>query len=200
MASDLVVVVSGPSGTGKSTLVKVLLDRRVFPNAFRVVTWTTREPRETEVNGKDYIFVGREKFERAVEEGRFLEWAYVHTAYYGSPRDTVLEGLRDERLPILVVDVQGGLAIRRRLPRSVLIFLVPPSMEVLKERMLAARHPENELSVRLINAEWEMRHIPYYDYVVTNDDLERAVGELETVIRAESLRSSRRREAFVHPL
>jgi guanylate kinase len=195
--TDLVIVVSGPSGAGKSTVVQSLLKRGTVAEAFRVVTWTTRQKRETERDGEDYIFVSEEAFMEAARSGAFLEWARVHSAYYGSPRSSVISGLQKGLVPLLVVDVQGGLAIKRRLPQSVLVFLVPPSLEALKERITQASDRWNDLGVRLANAEWEMRHRPYYDYVITNDLLERAVDDLEAIIRVERLRSHRRRKAGV---
>jgi guanylate kinase len=199
MASDLVLVVSGPSGAGKSTVVDALLRRGSVPGAFRVITRTTRQRREKERDGIDYIFVVEDEFRRAADRGEFLEWAYVHSGYYGSPREPVLEALRQDRLPILVVDVQGGLALKKRLPQSVLVFLAPPSRETLEARITEASDRRNDLGLRLANAEWEMRHTPYYDYVVTNDRVERAADDLEAVIRVERLRSHRRRAESLHP-
>lgn len=200
MASDLVVVISGPSSAGKSTVAESFLRKGAVPEAFRVVTWTTRQPRDNERNGIDYVFVSEDEFRGAAESGKFLEWAFVHSSYYGSPRDPVLEGLRQNRLPILVLDVQGGLAIKKSMPRSVLVFLIPPSLDVLSQRILSANHRHDDLDVRLANAEWEMRHMPFYDYVITNDRLEDAVRDLEAVIIAERLRVPRRRSASIYPL
>ncbi len=184
------VVVSGPSGVGKNTVVSALLERDLHPEAFRVVTWTTRAPRPGEKEGVDYHFVSKETLLEAHREGKLLEYAFVHSAYYGTPAEPVLRGIREGQIPILVVDVQGARVLRTRIQPVITVFLAPPSWERLR-RQQAGRDPDS--GVRMQNARWELRQAPFYDYIIENADLEKAVQELSAIITAEKARSFRRK-------
>jgi len=189
----LLLVLSGPSGAGKSTLARRLAsaDSRIW----RSVSMTTRAPREGERNGIDYIFVTREEFARAIEKGEMLEYAEVHGELYGTPRAPVADRLLQGRDVLLVIDVQGGMQIRRAAPDAVLIFVLPPSRAALEAR-LRERGSEDErvLRMRLKTADAEVAMARKYDYLVINDDLDRAVAELLAVASAERNRTSRRSE------
>jgi len=156
---------------------------------------TTRAPREGERNGIDYIFVTREEFARAIEKGEMLEYAEVHGELYGTPRAPVADRLLQGRDVLLVIDVQGGMQIRRAAPDAVLIFVLPPSRAALEAR-LRERGSEDErvLRMRLKTADAEVAMARKYDYLVINDDLDRAVAELLAVASAERNRTSRRSE------
>ena len=166
---------------GKGTLVSLLRER--VPGLGLTVSATTREPRPGEKNGVSYYFLDDGEFDRRVEAGEFLEWAWVHGHRYGTLRSEVDRQLAEGRSVILEIDVQGGMNVRAAHPDAVLVFIEPPSMEEL-ERRLRGRGTEDEASVerRLANARGEMGRAAEYDARVVNDDLERAVGELARVI------------------
>ena len=183
-------VVSSPSGGGKGTLVQRLLD--AVPDLSYSVSFTTRAPRNNEMNGREYFFVSREVFEEMVAAGEFLEWACVHGNLYGTAKRQVA----DETLAgidiVLEVDVQGAESVRELPLDSVTIFIVPPSFEVLRQRLIArGTDTPEELEVRLRNAPNELRQYSKFDYVIINDEVERAAGQLAAIVRAERARSQR---------
>ena len=182
-----VVVISGPSGAGKSTFVRRLLQR--FPELRFSVSATTRDIRAGEVPGREYHFLAGEDFRRRIAAEEFLEHAEVHGALYGTLRSEVKAAVDSGRSVLLDVDVQGGIQIKRRLPGAVLIFLLPPSMRVLEER-LRARQTESEETIqrRLRRAPEEIRCLEAYDYVVVNDTVESTQALLEAILSAERLR------------
>ncbi|MCS7309740.1 MAG: guanylate kinase [Armatimonadetes bacterium] len=185
------VVLSGPSGVGKDTLLQRLLQR--VPGVVKCLTATTRPPREGEQHGVDYLFLSQEEFEQWIAEDRFLEYARYNQAYYGTPRHLVDEWLAQGVDVILKIEVQGGLQVRQRVPEAVLIFVQPPSMEALRQRLQqrGTDTPE-QIAHRLRIAEQEMQAIPHYDYLVTNDDIEQAVDLLRAIILAERARIPKR--------
>lgn len=179
-----VFIISGPSGAGKGTLTVELL-RRV-PSLTRSISVTTRKPRPGEIEGFDYYFVTEKEFKDYIENDDFLEWALVHGNYYGTLRSTVERELGSEHSVVLVIDVQGAATIRKKMPKAVLIFIEPPSIEELIKR-LKGRNTENEaeLARRIKNAEAEMELAKEYDYVVINDDVKKATEKLIEIVRTE---------------
>ena len=179
-------VISGPSGTGKGTICTEIL--KDINNEFSV-SMTTREAREGETHGKAYYFVSHEEFLDNIEKGNFLEYATVFDNYYGTPKDMVLKRLEKGRNIILDIDVQGGLNVKAAMPDAVLIFLLPPSLAALRER-LEKRGTEtpDKIEKRLSKAVNEIRFIGEYDYYVVNDIREEAVQEVRSIMTAESLR------------
>jgi guanylate kinase len=179
-------VISGPSGTGKGTICTEIL--KDINNEFSV-SMTTREAREGETHGKEYYFVSHEEFLDNIEKGNFLEYATVFDNYYGTPKDMVLKRLEKGRNIILDIDVQGGLNVKAAMPDAVLIFLLPPSLAALRER-LEKRGTEtpDKIEKRLSKAVNEIRFIGEYDYYVVNDIREEAVQEVRSIMTAESLR------------
>jgi guanylate kinase len=183
-ARGRVFVISSPSGGGKTTVVARV--RRLMPQVARSVSVTTRAPRRGEQQGRDYHFVTPAVFQRLRRGGQLLEWARVHTAWYGTPKRPVLETLARGRDIILSIDVQGARQVRRALGRrAVLVFLVPPSMDHLRQR-LARRRTETAASMRqrLAAAARELRCAAWYDVKVVNDRLDQTVAQVRDVMRA----------------
>jgi guanylate kinase len=183
-------VVSSPSGGGKGTIIRHVLD--VVPNLSYSVSFTTRAPRHGELDGREYFFVSREVFEEMIAAGEFLEWACVHGNFYGTAKCQITEETAAGVDIVLEVDVQGADSVRRLLLDSVSIFILPPSYEVLRQRLIArGTDTPEELEVRLRNAPDELRQYSKFDYVIINDEVERAAGQLASIIYAERARCER---------
>ena len=176
----MLFIISGPSGCGKSTLVKRVLEE--MEDVDFSVSFTTRKKRENEIEGKDYFFVDRAEFEDMMENDKFLEYAVVHKEYYGSAKKEVERKSARKDL-LLDVDVQGAQQIREKIKKAVFIFILPPVFEELKHR-LEKRGQESPESIRkrLKEAKKEIRHYPDFDYVIVNDDLEKALIKLKSII------------------
>jgi guanylate kinase len=184
------LVLSGPSGAGKGTLVERLLRER--PNCVFAVSATTRPRRETEMDGVQYHFVSREEFEARRERGYFLETAEVHGKFYGTPIHEVEEKIGKGHVVVLDIDVQGGATVRRARPEAVTVFVYPPSLAELQARLRKrATDAEAVIATRLANALGEMTQYVHYDYLVVNDDLDRAAATLIAVHDAERARVAR---------
>jgi len=183
-------VVSSPSGGGKGTIIRHVLED--VGNLSYSVSYTTRAPRQGEIDGREYFFVSRETFEEMVAAGEFLEWACVHGNLYGTAKSQVIEETNAGAVIILEVDVQGAASVRQLLMDSVSIFILPPSYEVLKQRLITrgTDSPE-ELAIRLRNAPDELKQYSAFDYVIINDEIERASGQLASIIYAERARCMR---------
>jgi guanylate kinase len=174
-------VLSGPSGAGKGTLRKKMFQK--VPGISFSISCTTREPRDGEREGIDYHFITAEEFQSRFERGEFLEHAEVHGHFYGTLRDDAVRVLDSGSDILLEIDVQGALQVREKMPESILVFVAPPSFEELEQRLRdRGTESEERLQVRLRNARWEMGKAALYDYVIINDDIERAAGELEGII------------------
>ena len=183
-------MVSGPSGVGKTTLCRGLMERdsRV---AFSISA-TTRKARATERHGHDYFFISRQEFERMREQNEFAEWAKVHEEFYGTPRKDLDERIAHGVSVLLDIDVQGGVQVMERYPLAVSIFVTPPSFKVLEERLRGRKSESEEaFRLRMENALGEMDYITKYGYVVPNDTVEAAVSRMEAIVRAERLRRER---------
>lgn len=182
IARGLVFVVSAPAGTGKTTLVEMILAQH--PRGMRrSVSCTTRAPRKHEKNGVDYIFLTEEEFERKVKEGAFLEYAKVFNHYYGTLKDTVSHLQESGVHVFLVIDTQGALFLRKEKLEAVFIFIMPPSIEVLQGR-LENRQTESEeaIELRISWAKEEMDKALYYDHVIMNDNLQKAYQDFKAFI------------------
>jgi guanylate kinase len=186
----ILFVISSPSGGGKGTLIKRL--REAVPGVGYSVSWTTRAPRPGEVDGVNYHFASEEEFERMRQAGGFLEWAVVHGHLYGTTRTAVEQETAAGRDVILEIDVQGARAIRTTMGSVVSVFILPPSFEVLRERltMRMTERPE-ELELRLANARGEVAEYRHFDYLILNDEVERAAAQLASVVWAERARRER---------
>jgi len=183
------IIISSPSGGGKTTVVQQIL--RQDKTLSRVITATTRAPRTGEKNGKDYHFWTEKQFLLAIKKSQMLEWAHVHTSYYGIPKSSVEGLLKKGICPVLVIDVQGAKTVSKKYPQAVKIFIVPPSLSVLKARIAARKDNTQDIALRLKTAKKELKEIPHYHYVVLNDDLKKAIADTRAIIRAEQLKTAR---------
>ncbi len=189
-ARGAVFVISAPSGAGKTTLCKRLLDE--VPGIEFSVSFTTRAPRDGEREGVDYHFVDRVEFERRRRRGEFVEWAQVDGQLYGTSAESVKEATAQGRDILLDIDTQGAENVRRLIPDAVLIFIMPPGREALRERLLKRGTEGAEaLARRLSLARGEVEKSPMYDYVVVNDDLEAAYDQLRAIVLAVRCRRER---------
>ena len=174
-------IVSGPSGTGKGTVCKVLAEDE---NVFLSISSTTREVRMGEVEGVTYNYISKNSFEEMISSDTMLEWAVYSGNYYGTPRKDVEKMLNEGKNVILEIEVQGAFKVKEIFPETVMIFVVPPSMKELKKRLTErGRESESQIKVRMETARRELELAPRYDYVIINDTLENCVEEMRDVIR-----------------
>lgn len=186
----LLLVVSGPSGAGKGTVCKRLVEKR--DDVFLSISATTRAPRQGEVDGKHYYFIREEDFQSRIKNGGMLEHAVFCGNYYGTPKQAVDEMLAAGKNVILEIEVQGAMKVRSHYPEGVYIFVLPPSMQELRKRLTERGTEAPEVvEERLGTAAWEFTHIQKYNYILLNDDVEQAVCRLEAIIDAEHCRTER---------
>ena len=190
MSKGFLLVVSGPSGCGKGTISKELLRRN--EKLIFSVSATTRKPRVGEKDGINYFFIDEERFQSMVSGGEFLEYAYVHNNYYGTPRKVVLDNIEKGEIVLLEIDVQGALQVKKAYPEAVFIFILPPSMDELKNRITKrGTETQKDIDIRLKNAFEELKFVDEYDYFVINDKVKNAVENIEAIITAEELKVKR---------
>jgi guanylate kinase len=176
-------VISAPSGVGKSTLIRNVLAE--CPKLKFSVSCTTRPPRSGEIPGKDYNFLGKDEFLSGISSGRFLEWAQVHGEYYGTDLNPIEKWLNAGNDVLLDIDVQGARLVRCAYPTAQTIFILPPSLNVLEERLRnRATESDDQLVIRFASAQRELLEAPWYDYVIINDDLLEAISDLKAILRA----------------
>ncbi|WP_457601493.1 guanylate kinase [Hydrogenivirga sp.] len=175
-------ILSAPSGTGKSTIAGKLIQQ--LEGIRRVVTATTREPRPGEKDGVDYIFMSREEFEEGIEKGLFLEYANVYGNYYGTPKDQIEKNIEEGYDSLLVIDVQGAFKVKELYPEAVSVFLLPPSLEELKRRMVGRGYRDSNTQERLSTARGEIPCAKRFDYIIINDFIDKAVERLKSIVLA----------------
>ena len=193
MNSGLLVVISGPSGSGKGTICKKLIEE--INNLKVSVSATTRKPRVGEIEGKNYFFIDEENFLDKIKNEEFLEYASVYGNYYGTPKKAVLKELENGKDIILEIDIQGALKVKENYPKGVFIFILPPSLEELKNR-IEGRGTDSEEAIRrrLKCAYDELNYAFQYDYVVLNDQVGIAVEKIKEIISAEKNKATRNQE------
>ncbi len=177
-------VISGSSGVGKGTVLKGFLIRH--PNFMLSISCTTRSPREGEINGVNYFFITKEEFQNCIDNDKFLEWAEFAGNRYGTKKKYIQQCLEEGKDIILEIDTQGALQVKKKMPEAVLIFICPPSIEALENR-LRGRHTEDEATIqkRLQEVKTELERAENFDYKVVNDDLDKAISDLENIIYGE---------------
>ncbi|AYD40009.1 guanylate kinase [Clostridium fermenticellae] len=187
----LLIVISGPSGTGKGTICKSLVGKGDFLIS---VSATTRQPRQGEVDGVNYYFLTKEEFKTKIENDDFIEYAEVYGNYYGTPKSKVLDCIKNGINVILEIDIQGALKVKKTCPDGVFIFVIPPSMDELRKR-ISNRGTETpqSLMLRFRSAYEEIKYISRYNYVVVNDTVDMAVKRIQSIIIAEQCRADRRK-------
>ncbi len=180
----IIIVVSAPSGSGKTTIVSRLLEK--MPGIRRSVSCTTRPARGGELNKADYIFLSKDEFRDKIDRGEFLEWEENFGNYYGTPRRQVEEAIEEGEDIILSIDVKGARRVKRAFPESISVFVMPPSQEELAARIKKRNSDADEqVSIRLKESEKEIASSNEYDYLIVNDDLDKAVAELAYIIDTE---------------
>lgn len=192
MDSGLLVVISGPSGAGKGTICKKL--KEVMKDLKVSVSATTRGPRAGEVEGESYFFLKEEEFIKRINNDEFLEYAKVYGNFYGTPKKEVFKQLEDGNDIILEIDIQGALQVKKNYPRGVFIFILPPSLNELQNRIEGRGTDSKEVILRRMQCAYdELNYAFEYDYVVLNDEVESAVGKIIHIINAEKNRAIRKK-------
>ncbi|WP_258074361.1 guanylate kinase [Brevibacillus laterosporus] len=192
----LLLVLSGPSGVGKGTVCKAL--REYMPQLIYSVSATTRQPRVNEVDGVNYFFKEKEEFKRMMKEDQLLEWAEYVGNYYGTPRRFVEDTLATGRDVILEIEVQGAMQVKEKFPQGIFLFLAPPDLEELQNRIVG-RGTETEESIknRMAMARTEIEMMNHYDYVVVNDEISHACEKIKSIVTAEHLKKDRQVHKFL---
>ena len=186
----LLLVVSGPSGAGKGTICKALLNKN--DQIKLSVSATTRKPRNGEVHGVNYFFIEKEEFTKMIENGEFLEYAQIYDNFYGTPKAAIIECLEKGQDVILEIEMQGARQIKEVYPEGVFIFVLPPSLEELKSRIVGrGTETQEEIEKRFICAFEEINQIVNYDYFIVNEDIEKSVSDVEAIICAEKNKVTR---------
>ena len=184
MKKGFLLVVSGPSGVGKGTVLHDLMNTQ--KNLVYSVSATTRNKREGEIEGVSYFYKTHEEFKQMIADDMFLEYAQVHNNFYGTPKDFVEKKINEGKIVVLEIDVQGAVNVRKNTDNAVFIFLAPPSLSELKNRIVGrGTETENDINLRMKNARKELEYIKYYDYLVINDHINTAINSVNEIINAE---------------
>ncbi|WGS65531.1 guanylate kinase [Marinitoga aeolica] len=191
MTKGILYVVSGPSGVGKSSIIKNAMSK--LEGFSFSISYTTRPPRPGEKDGKDYFFIDEKTFDKMVENDEFLEYAEVHGHKYGTSKKYIKDKINEGMNIVLDIDVQGALNVVKKMPKeTVLIFIAPPSYSELKKRLMnRGTEKEKDLKIRLADAKWELSKINEFDYLIVNEDLNEAINQLISIFIAEQIKTER---------
>lgn len=190
------IVISGPSGAGKDSIVEGLIKQN--KNVSLSISATTRSPRGEEKDGINYFFLTRDEFEKKISDGEFLEYAEYNGNYYGTPKSGIIDKLNQGRDVILVIEIQGALKVKELIKEAIFIFILPPSMEELKRRLIARNTEDKEkILKRFQTAYKEINEITKYNYVVINDDLQDAVNKVDAILTSEKCRVDRIEDVYL---
>lgn len=193
----MLMVISGPSGCGKDTVIKEVLKKN--NNLWISISCTSRPSREGEINGKDYFFLTREEFEKRIETNDLLEYAEYAGNYYGTPKSEIQQKLDSGIDVVLIIEIQGALKIKELLPETLFIFIMPPSMKELKIRLLGRNTETKEKAIeRFKTAYKEINELTKYNYVIVNDEVEFAANKINSIITAEKCRVDRIEEVYLN--
>jgi len=191
------VVISGPSGAGKDTVVEKYL-RKKKTNAWLSISCTSRDMRPGDKEGKSYFFISKEEFEKRIENGDFLEYAIYNGNYYGTPKEHIEEHLQKGEDVFLVIEVQGALKVKELVPESICIFIMPPSMKELRKRLVGRKTESKEKVLnRFKTAYQEINEVANYNYVVTNDEIDNAVAKIQAILISEKCRVDRIEQVYL---
>lgn len=184
MKKGFLLVVSGPSGVGKGTVLHDLMNTQ--KNLVYSVSATTRNKRDGEIEGVSYFYKTHDEFKQMIDDDEFLEYAKVHNNYYGTPKEFVERKINEGKIVVLEIDVQGAVNVKQNTENAVFIFLAPPSLSELKNRIVGrGTETEQDINVRMKNARKELEYIKYYDYLVINDHINSAINSVNEIINAE---------------
>lgn len=197
-SKGLLIVISGPSGAGKDSICNRIVEE--VNNIKLSVSMTSREPRGSEEEGKDYYFISKEEFEKRIENNEFLEYAIVHSNhYYGTPKAKIEENIKNGTSIILNIDIQGALKIKDLIQEALFIFIMPPSMEELRDRLIKRKtESKDKILERFKTAYKEINEFKKYNYVVVNDKLDVAVDKVKSIIKAEKCRVDRIEDIYLN--
>lgn len=187
MKKGFLLVISGPSGVGKGTVLHDLMNTQ--KNLVYSVSATTRNKRDGEIEGVSYFYKSHDEFKHMIDQGEFLEYAHVHNNFYGTPKKFVEKKINDGKIVVLEIDVQGAVNVKKNTDNAVFIFLAPPSLSELKNRIVGrGTETDDDINLRMKNARKELEYIKYYDYLVINDHINTAINSVNEIINAEKHR------------
>ncbi len=185
-----IIVISAPSGAGKTTIAKAVSER--LKNVEYSISCTTRKKRDNEIDGRDYYFLDRPTFEKRINQGKLYEWAEVYGDLYGTPKESVLDFLKQGKSVLMDIDIQGAQKIKKIYPNGVFIFILPPSIKELEKRLLKrGKDSPDIIKTRLKSAEQEMKHRKEFDYLIINKNLDSTVEMVESIIKVEQCKTKR---------
>ena len=191
------IVVSGPSGAGKGTIIERL--REINDNIWLSISMTSRNIRGSEVDGVNYFFVSKEEFEQRIDKGEFLEYAVYNDNYYGTPKDKIIDKLNRGIDVILEIEIQGALKVKELVPDAIFIFILPPSMNELRKRLVGRGTDSREKIIsRFSTAYKEINEVTKYNYVVVNDDIDKAVNKVNAILLSERCRVDRIEDIYLN--
>lgn len=191
------IVISGPSGSGKGTIISEL--RKINDNIWLSISMTSREPRSNDIPNETYFFVSKDEFKKKIENNEFLEYAQYNQNYYGTPKDKIMDKINDGIDVILEIEIQGALKVKEMIPDAIFIFILPPSMKELKQRLVKrGTESKEKILSRFKTAYQEINEVTKYNYVVINDEIEKAVEKVNAILLSERCRVDRIEDIYLN--